>query len=88
MIIMFVIGFIIFAVYIYALLRAIYWGHNQQREDMLNDPELSNYYSRHGQGDLMDYDGIGNQGRFPPEPTSPYAKEIRKRIKEEKQKTM
>ena len=37
--------------------------------------------------DLMDYDGIGNQGRFPPEPTSPYAKEIRKRIKEEKQKT-
>ena len=87
MIIMFVIGFIIFAVYIYALLRAIYWGHNQQREDMLNDPELRNYYSRHGQGDLMDYDGIGNQGRFPPEPTSPYAKEIRKRIKEEKQKT-
>ena len=54
---------------------------------MLNDPELRNYYSRHGQGDLMDYDGIGNQGRFPPEPTSPYAKEIRKRIKEEKQKT-
>ena len=85
MIVMFV---IIFAVYIYALLRAIYWGHNQQREDMLNDPELRNYYSRHGQGDLMDYDGIGNQGRFPPEPTSPYAKEIRKRMKEEKQKTI
>ena len=51
---MFIVGFIIFAVYIYALLRAIYWGHNSQREDQLNDPELRNYYIRHGQGDLYD----------------------------------
>ena len=50
--VMFGIGFIIFAVYIYALLRAIYWGHNSQRKDLLNDPELRNYYGRHG----MPYD--------------------------------
>jgi hypothetical protein len=81
MIIMFAVGFVIFAVYIYALLRAIYWGHTKQREEMLNDPELRNYYSRHGQGDFIDYDGIGNQGRFPAEATSPYGKEIRKRMK-------
>ena len=70
MIIMFAVGFVIFAVYIYALLRAIYWGHTKQREEMLNDPELRNYYSRHGQGDFIDYDGIGNQGRFLAEATS------------------
>ncbi len=86
MIIMFAVGFVIFAVYIYALLRAIYWGHTKQREEMLNDPELRNYYSRHGQGDFIDYDGIGNQGRFPPEPeaTSPYGQEIRRRLKKKK----
>ena len=84
MIIMFAVGFIIFAVYIYALLRAIYWGHTKQREEMLNDPELRNYYARHGQGDLYDYDGMGDFSRFPPEPTSPYRKEIQRRLKKEK----
>tara|TARA_B100000282_G_scaffold155987_1_gene112410 strand:- start:44 stop:349 length:306 start_codon:yes stop_codon:yes gene_type:complete len=66
--VMFVVGFIIFAVYIYALLRAIYWGHNSQREDMLNDPELRNYYSRQHLPDDIDYDGHGNYGRFPADP--------------------
>ena len=66
--IMFVVGFFIFVVYIYALLRAIYWGHNSQREDMLNDPELRNYYSRNSMPDDIDYDGHGNYGRFPPDP--------------------
>tara|TARA_Y100000592_G_scaffold79356_1_gene125134 strand:+ start:979 stop:1284 length:306 start_codon:yes stop_codon:yes gene_type:complete len=65
MLVMFIIGFIIFSVYLYALLRAIYWGHNSQKQDMLNDPELRNYYSRHGMPDTMDYDGHGNYGRFP-----------------------
>ena len=60
---MFLIGFVIFALYMFGLLYAIYWGHNSQREDMENDPELRNYYSRHGMD--MDYDGIGNQGRVP-----------------------
>ena len=65
MTIMFIVGFVIFAVYIYALLRAVSWGHKSQREEMMNDPEMRNYYARHGQGDLMDYDGMGNYGRFP-----------------------
>jgi len=66
--IMFVIGFIIFSFYIVGLLYAIWWGHNSQREDMLNDPELRNYYSRHNMPDQMDYDGGGNWGRFPKTP--------------------
>ena len=68
---MFVIGLIIFIGYMYALLKAIYWGHNSQKQDMLNDPELRNYYSRHGMPDQMDYDGHGNWGRFP---NNPYLK--------------
>ena len=54
MLVMFLIGFIIFCFYLFGLLYAIYWGHNSQREDQLNDPELRNYYMRHGQGDLYD----------------------------------
>ena len=62
---MFIVGAVIFIVYIIALLRAVSWGHKSQRKEMLNDPEMRNYYARHGQGDLMDYDGMGNYGRFP-----------------------
>ena len=75
MIAMFIIGFIIFAVYLYALLRAIYWGHNSQRQDQLNDPELRNYYARYNTPDDLDYDGHGNYGRFPP---NPYKKKKKK----------
>jgi len=65
LVIMFIVGFIIFTFYMIGLLYAIWWGHNSQKEDMLNDPELRNYYSRHGMPDQMDYDGGGNWGRFP-----------------------
>ena len=63
---MFVIGFIIFGGYMVGLLSAIIWGHNSQRDEMLNDPELKKYYddvlnSSNG----VDMDGIGNQGRVP-----------------------
>lgn len=50
--VMFVVGFVIFVIYIYALLKVIKWGHDSQRRDLLNDPELRNYYGRHG----MPYD--------------------------------
>ena len=63
MAVMFLIGFIIFCFYLFGLLYAIYWGHNSQREEMENDPELRGYYNRHHNYDA-DYDGIGNQGRF------------------------
>ena len=79
--VMFVVGFVIFVVYIYALLRAIYWGHNSQREDMLNDPELRNYYGRHGMPDEIDYDGHGNYGRFP---YNPYEKKSNAKVLQEK----
>ena len=52
MLIMFIIGFIIFSFYIAGLLYAIYWGHNTQRQEMMNDPELRDYYNRHN-----NYDG-------------------------------
>ena len=63
--IMFIVGCVIFVVYLYALLRAIHWGHTSQRDEFMNDPEMRNYYSRHGMPDNMDYDGMGNYGRFP-----------------------
>ena len=62
---MFIVGLCIFVVYLYALLRAIHWGHTSQRDEFMNDPEMRNYYSRHGMPDQMDYDGMGNYGRFP-----------------------
>ena len=67
MLIMFIIGFIIFCFYIAGLVYAIYWGHSTQREEMMNDPELRNYYNRHHNYDSeIDYDGGGNWGRFNP----------------------
>ncbi len=67
MLIMFIIGFIIFCFYIAGLVYAIYWGHSTQREEMMNDPELRDYYNRHHNYDSeIDYDGGGNWGRFNP----------------------
>ena len=63
---MFVIGFVIFVGYMIGLIYAILWGHNSQREEMEQDPELKKYYndillnSNH-----IDFDGMGNQGRVP-----------------------
>ncbi len=63
---MFIIGFIIFAGYMVGLLTAIIWGHNSQRDEMLQDPELRNYYDKVlNSSNGVDMDGIGNQGRVP-----------------------
>lgn len=63
---MFVIGFIIFGGYMVGLLTAIIWGHNSQRDEMLQDPELRNYYDKVlNSSNGVDMDGIGNQGRVP-----------------------
>ena len=51
MLIMFIVGFIIFCFYIAGLIYGIYWGHSTQREEMLNDPELRDYYNRHNNFD-------------------------------------
>ena len=43
---MFIIGFIIFALYLWGLLTMIYRGHRQQREEFENDPEIRAYYKK------------------------------------------
>lgn len=59
-IVMFIVGFIIFSVYVTFLIWNIFHGAKKNREE--NYP---NYYSRHGQVDNMDMDGMGNFSRFP-----------------------
>ena len=61
----FIMGGLIFAVYIYFTIWNIFYGARKQREE--NYP---NYYDRHGQmgepkADDMDMDGMGNFSRFP-----------------------
>ena len=63
--VMFFIGFIIFIVYMFMLVKAITWGNKSQDQENLNDPELRNYYARHNEADFIDYDGMGNYGRVP-----------------------
>tara|TARA_B100000989_G_scaffold66238_1_gene46091 strand:+ start:410 stop:607 length:198 start_codon:yes stop_codon:yes gene_type:complete len=54
---MFVIGFILFSIYIVFLIWNINYNGKKQQEE--NYPTL--------QDDVIDMDGIGNQGRFPVE---------------------
>ena len=61
---MFLVGTFIFIPYAYFLVWMVRTQHKKQEQERLNDPELREYYVRHGQEDLMDYDGMGNQGRF------------------------
>jgi len=57
---MFIVGFCIFIAYVGFLMWNIFYNHNKNREE--NYP---GYYSRHGQIDNMDSDGMGNFSRFP-----------------------
>ena len=67
---MFIIGFIIFALYLWGLLAMIYRSHRQQRRELENDPELKAYYRKlRDEDDYVDYDGHGNWGRFNPHNT-------------------
>ena len=53
---MFGVGFVIFAVYLAFLFWNIIYNGNKQQEE--NYPTLS-------KDDIVDFDGIGNQGRVP-----------------------
>ena len=75
--VMFLVGGIIFAAYMYFLIWNIF--HNSKRNREENYPD---YYARHGQPDNMDYDGMGNFSRTPS--TVP---DKRKRTKKNKTKT-
>ena len=43
---MFIIGFIIFALYMWGLLTMVVRSHKKQREEFNNDPEIQDYYRR------------------------------------------
>ena len=43
---MFIIGFIIFALYMWGLLTMGVRSHKKQREEFNNDPEIQEYYRR------------------------------------------
>lgn len=56
---MFVVGFVIFAIYIYLTIWSIFYNSKKQQEE--NYPNLT------GMGETIDYDGMGNFSRFPTE---------------------
>ena len=56
-IVFFGVGFILFSIYLVLLIWNIIYNGNKQQEE--NYPTL--------QDDVIDMDGIGNQGRFPVE---------------------
>ena len=61
---MFFIGCAIFVIYFIMVVRAIIKGHKTNKKEKRTDLELRNYYVQNNKG-FVDYDGIGNQGRFP-----------------------
>jgi len=54
---MFIVGGIIFGIYMYFLIWNIFYSSKKQREE--------NYPNLKDRSDLVDYDGMGNYGRFP-----------------------
>jgi len=59
---MFIVGAIIFGLYMVGYLYMIKYANDGQRRDMERDVE---YYQRHRQPNPADYDGMGNFSRFP-----------------------
>lgn len=57
----FIVGGIIFALYIYLTIWSIFYNSRKQQEE--NYPNLT------GMGETIDYDGMGNFSRFPTERT-------------------
>lgn len=54
---MFIVGFVIFAAYIALTIWSIFYNSRKQQEE--------NYPNLNGMGETIDYDGMGNYGRFP-----------------------
>ena len=52
---MFIIGFVIFIIYLYFLIWNVFYNSKKQRED--------NAYGK--QHDILDSDGMGDSSRFP-----------------------
>ena len=78
---MFIIGCIIFILYIVGYMYMINTAHKQQRRELENDPEMRGYYSRNNlppKTDVVDYDGMGNYGRFPDVPSKKKKRKVKK----------
>ena len=61
---MFIVGAIIFGLYMAGYLYMIKYANDGQRRDMERDDRFE-YYQRHNQPNPADYDGMGNYSRFP-----------------------
>lgn len=70
---MFVVGFVIFAAYIYLTVWSIFYNSRKQQEE--NYPNLT------GMGETIDYDGMGDFSRFPAERTRKNARRTKKKVK-------
>ena len=55
----FIVGALIFSVYVYFLVWSILYNNKKQQEE--------NYPNLNGMGETVDYDGMGNFSRFPTE---------------------
>ena len=74
---MFIVGFVIFGIYLYFLIWNIYYSSRKQREE--NYPDLTGM----GEVDAVDMDGMGNFSRFPED-----IKIEKKKIKKKKYETV
>ena len=74
---MFIIGTIIFILYMVGYMMMIKTQHGIQARERMNDPELNRA------ADLVDMDGHGNWGRFVPDnkPTKKRLTKSRKKVK-------
>ena len=70
---MFIVGFIIFSLYMYVMIWSIFYNSKKQREE--------NYPNLNGMGEV-DYDGMGDFSRFGP--TEKMVKVKRKRRRKSK----
>jgi hypothetical protein len=71
---MFIVGFVIFAAYIALTVWSIFYNSRKQQEE--------NYPNLNGMGETIDYDGMGNYGRFPTEkPKKKRLTKSRKKVK-------
>ena len=61
---MFIVGAIIFVLYLAGYLFMIKYANDGQRRNMARDDKFE-YYQRHNQPNPADYDGMGNYSRFP-----------------------
>ena len=65
-VVMFIIGSLIFVFYLVGLVTMITKANRSQEKDMLEDKELMAYREKlRREADFVDYDGMGDQGRFP-----------------------